>query len=384
MQSEEQTETPVQATEPADISPQASPYDLRVNATSDLPPSPSVSGAKPESHVDTPVLPAGIRRVPPKQDFPKPVIGSDTDPLVENGRAHWQDRSDPSGSGVDFIKPRKPAGDQLTIQLPYETPPIHLLRKDTNAAARAANTPAIQALGRKLENTLDSFGIQAKVIRVTTGPTITRFELSPGPGVKVSRIVSLSDDIALNLAAMGVRIEAPIPGKSAIGIEIPNKETTPVLLRGLLESTEFIQSQSPLMAALGRDVQGNPILCDLTKMPHLLIAGATGSGKSVCINAILMSILYRSSPDEVRMMMIDPKVVELSVYNGIPHLLAPVVTDPKKAANALNWAVSEMVRRYGLFADKSVRDINSYNSSATVALARGDDDYEKLPLILFC
>ncbi|MGI6325352.1 MAG: DNA translocase FtsK [Saccharofermentanales bacterium] len=383
LQSEEQTETPVQATEPADISPQASPYDLRVNATSDLPPSPSVSGAKPESHVDTPVLPAGIRRVPPKQDFPKPVIGSDTDPLVENGRAHWQDRSDPSGSGVDFIKPRKPAGDQLTIQLPYETPPIHLLRKDTNAAARAANTPAIQALGRKLENTLDSFGIQAKVIRVTTGPTITRFELSPGPGVKVSRIVSLSDDIALNLAAMGVRIEAPIPGKSAIGIEIPNKETTPVLLRGLLESTEFIQSQSPLMAALGRDVQGNPILCDLTKMPHLLIAGATGSGKSVCINAILMSILYRSSPDEVRMMMIDPKVVELSVYNGIPHLLAPVVTDPKKAANALNWAVSEMVRRYGLFADKSVRDINSYNSSATVALARGDDDYEKLPLILF-
>ena len=159
---------------------------------------------------------------------------------------------------------------------------------------------------------------------------------------------------------MGVRIEAPIPGKSAIGIEIPNKETTPVLLRGLLESTEFIQSQSPLMAALGRDVQGNPILCDLTKMPHLLIAGATGSGKSVCINAILMSILYRSSPDEVRMMMIDPKVVELSVYNGIPHLLAPVVTDPKKAANALNWAVSEMVRRYGLFADKSVRDINSF------------------------
>ncbi|MGI6333605.1 MAG: DNA translocase FtsK [Saccharofermentanales bacterium] len=384
LQPEGQTEVPAQPAASADISPQTSPYDLRINATPDLPASPGVSGATPEFHADAPVLPAGIRRVPSTQDFSgKPTIGSEASSTVENGRAHWQDRADPAGSGVDFIKPRSQAGDQLAIQLPYEKPPIHLLRKDTDAAARTANTPAIQALGRKLEHTLDSFGIQATVIRVTTGPTITRFELSPGPGVKVSRIVSLSDDIALNLAAMGVRIEAPIPGKSAIGIEIPNKETTPVLLRGLLESTEFTQSQSPLMAALGRDVQGSPILCDLAKMPHLLIAGATGSGKSVCINSILMSILYRSSPDDVRMMMIDPKVVELSVYNGIPHLLAPVVTDPKKAANALNWAVSEMVRRYGLFADKSVRDINSYNSSATVALARGDDDYEKLPLILF-
>jgi len=319
-------------------------------------------------------LPAGVHRV-----------GHDDQPETEqsHGRDHWADRTaDTAGANVLPVKKvsvQGSPGSQLAISLPYQAPPVDLLREDQNQIARSANNPMIQALGKKLENTLGSFGIQATVVHVTTGPTITRFELSPGPGVKVSRIVSLSDDIALNLAAMGVRIEAPIPGKSAIGIEIPNKETSPVLLRGLLESPEFKRSTSPLTAALGRDIQGNPILCDLAKMPHLLIAGATGSGKSVCINSILMSILYRSSPDDVRMMMIDPKVVELSVYNGIPHLLAPVVTDPKKAANTLLWAVNEMVRRYGLFADKAVRDINSYNAAAV----RGDDDFEKLPLILF-
>ena len=328
-------------------------------------------------------LPAGIHRVGAK---PEPAVNtgaSHDDHFNEKGRSHWQDRTDPGAAVVYFPSDRKTAGAQLAIDLPYQPPKTDLLHEDNNPVSRRANSAAIQALGHKLEHTLDSFGIQAKVVHVTTGPTITRFELSPGPGVKVSRIVSLSDDIALNLAAMGVRIEAPIPGKSAIGIEIPNKETSPVLLRGLLESPEFSQSSSPLTAALGRDIQGNPILCDLAKMPHLLIAGATGSGKSVCINAILMSILFRSSPDDVRMMMIDPKVVELSVYNGIPHLLSPVVTDPKKAANTLNWAVNEMVRRYGLFADKAVRDINSYNAAAAVAIDRGDDEYEKLPLILF-
>ena len=350
-----------------------SPFDLKLKD--------EVASA--ESSVLPIDLPAGVHRVGSKPDLSINAVSSQEDHLSENGRAHWADRTDPVGGGVDFVSTRKTSGDQLAINLPYEAPPVHLLREDLNQAARNANTASIQALGKKLEHTLDSFGIQAKVIHVTTGPTITRFELSPGPGVKVSRIVGLSDDIALNLAAMGVRIEAPIPGKSAIGIEIPNKETSPVLLRGLLESQEFRQSTSPLTAALGRDIQGNPILCDLAKMPHLLIAGATGSGKSVCINSILMSILYRSSPEDVRMMMIDPKVVELSVYNGIPHLLAPVVTDPKKASNTLNWAVSEMVRRYGLFADKAVRDINSYNASAAVAIERGDDDFEKLPLILF-
>ena len=181
------------------------------------------------------------------------------------------------------------------------------------------------------------------------------------PGVKVSRIVNLADDIALALAAIAVRIEAPIPGKSAIGIEIPNKQTSAVLLRGILEEPSYRQQDAPLLSALGRDIQGEPILCDLSKMPHLLIAGATGSGKSVCINSILISLLYRTSPEDLRLVMVDPKVVELSVYNGIPHLLQPVITDPKKATHGLSWAVEEMNRRYRLFADAHVRDFGSYN-----------------------
>ena len=263
--------------------------------------------------------------------------------------------------------------------LPYIPPSLDLLIDDKNQKKVQMHAGAIRALGRKLEQTLASFKVEAKVVNFTTGPTITRFELTPGAGVKVSRIVNLSDDIALNLAAMGVRIEAPIPGKAAIGIEIPNKETTPVLLRSLLESNEFKQAKSPLTAALGRDVQGNPIFCDLAKMPHLLIAGATGSGKSVCINCILVSLLYKASPEHVRLLMIDPKVVELSVYNGIPHLIQPVVTDPKKAYGVLNWAVNEMTRRYGLFADRSVRDIHSYNAALELD---NEDESEKLPLIL--
>lgn len=314
-------------------------------------------------------------------------------PLIDNGRGHWTDRTeDPAGAHVQVMKTGKAGqpGSQIGLVIPYLAPPLDLLREDIPLVNKTSSQ-TVTALGQKLEQTLNSFGIQATVVHVTTGPTITRFELSPGPGVKVSRIVSLADDIALNLAAMGVRIEAPIPGKSAIGIEIPNKETSPVLLRGLLESPEFQRSRSPLTAVLGRDIQGAPILCDLARMPHLLIAGATGSGKSVCINSILISILYRSSPEDVKMLMIDPKVVELSVYNGIKHLLSPVVTDPKKAANTLLWAVNEMVRRYGLFAEKSVRDINSYNASAAAhdaALYPGEveeddaDRFEKLPLIL--
>ncbi|HBP39246.1 MAG TPA: cell division protein FtsK [Clostridiales bacterium] len=354
-----------------------SPYDLLIQDT-------QVSSTSSQPEVQ---LPAGVHRVGQNLSCPDVHSGQATDeqPQLPDGRAHWTDRADTAAGGaVSVMQGRKakltgPPGSQLSLEIPYQTPPLDLLREEqTSTAVRSANSSSIQALGRKLEHTLESFGIQASVVQVTTGPTITRFELSPGPGVKVSRIVSLADDIALNLAAMGVRIEAPIPGKSAIGIEIPNKETSPVLLRGLLESPEYQRITAPLTAVLGRDIQGSPIFCDLAKMPHLLIAGATGSGKSVCINAILMSILYRESPDDVRMLMIDPKVVELSVYNGIPHLLAPVVTDPKKAANTLLWAVNEMVRRYGLFAEKSVRDINSYN----VSFRRGEEGFEKLPLIL--
>ncbi len=313
------------------------------------------------------------------------------DDLVDS-REQWTDRTETSPEVTVLTKQSKPIspGDQIGIELPYQAPPLHLLRDDKEGKNNTVNRQLVNSLGLKLEQTLASFGIEAKVVNYTTGPTITRFELSPGPGVKVSRIVNLSDDIALNLAALGVRIEAPIPGKSAIGIEIPNKETELVLLRGILESPEFGNARSPLTAALGRDIQGFPILCDLARMPHLLIAGATGSGKSVCINSILISILYRSSPDDVRMLLIDPKVVELSVYQGIPHLLSPVVTDPKKAANTLNWAVVEMTRRYAIFAEKSVRDINSYRLAATAWQQDNPDadpavtegGFEKLPLIL--
>ena len=260
----------------------------------------------------------------------------------------------------------------------YVFPPTSLLAEDKNKRS-AQNNQVVQSMSRKLEETLNSFGVAAKVINITTGPSIMRFELSPGPGVKVSRIVSLADDIALSLAAVGLRIEAPIPGKSAIGIEIPNRETQLVPLRSLIESREFKESRSPLSVALGRDIPGSPIICDLTKMPHLLIAGATGSGKSVCINSILISLLYRCTPDQVRLLLIDPKVVELSVYNGIPHLLAPVVTDPKKAANTLNWAVVEMDRRYNEFAKFKVRDLRAYNR---LAAESDDPEMPHMPLIL--
>jgi DNA segregation ATPase FtsK/SpoIIIE, S-DNA-T family len=268
------------------------------------------------------------------------------------------------------------SGDASSVPpRPYVFPPLELLAVEPPRSARTA-PGAIEAMSRKLEDTLASFGLEAKVVNVTTGPAITRFELAPGAGVKISRIVSLQDDIALNLAALGVRIEAPIPGKAAIGIEVPNRETAPVLLRRMLETNEFRAAPSPLTVALGRDIPGAAVVADIARMPHLLIAGATGSGKSVCINSMILAILYKAKPSDVRMLMIDPKVVELSVYNGIPHLLAPVVTDPKKAAGALLWAVAEMTRRYNAFAERSVRDIVSHNAQAE---AQG---FEKLPLIL--
>lgn len=214
---------------------------------------------------------------------------------------------------------------------------------------------------RILEETLESFGVKAKVLQVSRGPAITRYEIQPPSGVKVSRIVGLADDIALSMAAPDVRIEAPIPGKAAVGIEVPNKEISMVHLRDLLEAQEFIQSGSKLTIALGKDIAGNPEVTDLAKMPHLLIAGATGSGKSVCLNTLIASILFKATPDEVKLLMIDPKMVELATYNGIPHLVNPVVTDPKKAATALRWAVREMERRYELFAQSGVRDITRYN-----------------------
>ncbi|AEF17304.1 MULTISPECIES: FtsK/SpoIIIE family DNA translocase [Thermoanaerobacterium] len=241
----------------------------------------------------------------------------------------------------------------------YIYPPIELLKE--GIPHQKVNNNLIIENAKKLEETLKNFAIDAKVVQVSRGPAITRFELQPSPGVKVSRIVSLTDDIALSLAAPSVRIEAPIPGKSAIGIEVPNEKISVVTLREVIDTKKFRESKSDLTIGLGKDIAGNIVIADLSKMPHLLIAGATGSGKSVCINTLIVSLLYKASPDKVKMILIDPKVVELNIYNGIPHLLTPVVTDPKKAAGVLNWAVNEMTERYKAFAENNVRDIEGYN-----------------------
>ena len=261
------------------------------------------------------------------------------------------------------------------IPIPYKFPPTTLLAPGKSKKG-ADSREELRETAVKLVETLKSFGVEVKLLQVSRGPTVTRYELQPSVGVKVSKITNLADDIALNLAAAAVRIEAPIPGKAAIGIEIPNKEVTSVALRDVIESDEFKNAPSKLSVALGMDITGKAIIGDIAKMPHVLIAGATGSGKSVCINSIITSILYKADPNEVKLMMVDPKVVELGVYNGIPHLLVPVVTDPKKASGALGWAVSEMTRRYNLFAENGVRDLTGYNEVLEL------DGEDKLPQIV--
>ena len=259
----------------------------------------------------------------------------------------------------------------------YLFPKMELLNVNSKLKLKSEDKKDLIESANKLEQTLSNFGVEAKVVQVTKGPSVTRFELQPSPGVKVSKIVNLQDDIALGLAANGVRMEAPIPGKAAIGIEVPNRKQSPVFLREVLDSKEFTSSNKNLAFALGKDITGKCIVGDLSKMPHMLIAGATGSGKSVCINSLIISLLYKYSPEEVKLLMVDPKVVELSIYNGIPHLLIPVVTDPKKAAGALNWAVNEMNKRYNLFSQMKVKNIESYNN----LYAKGGIQ-EKLPYIV--
>lgn len=258
----------------------------------------------------------------------------------------------------------------------YEYPPIELLSKGEKKTLKGG-AKALTDIATKLQKTLYSFGVQAKVENVSVGPAITRYELKPAEGVRVSKIANLADDIALNLAAETIRIEAPIPGKQAVGIEVPNSEKETVHFRDIVESDDFQDNKSKLSVALGKDVAGNMAIADIAKMPHALIAGATGSGKSVCINTIIASIIYKAKPSEVKLVMIDPKVVELSVYNGIPHLLIPVVTDPKKAAGALAWAVQEMDNRYNVFAQKGVRDLKGYN-----ALVEKEEGTGQLPQIV--
>lgn len=279
-------------------------------------------------------------------------------------KAYEQSNIRPSSDGADAQKKS------------YSFPPITLLKP----AMQKANEDVSQELKNnadRLVDTLKSFGVETRVVGICRGPAVTRYELQPSAGVKISRITALSDDIALNLAAAGVRIEAPIPNKSAVGIEVPNRTISVVNLREVVDSDEFRGAKSKLTMAMGKDIAGKTVVSDIAKTPHMLIAGATGSGKSVCINSIIMSVLYKASPDEVKFLMVDPKVVELGIYNGIPHLLVPVVTDPGKAAGALNWAVQEMLGRYKKFAENNVRDIKGYNK-----LAQSTPEMEKMPQII--
>ncbi len=335
-----------------------------------------------ETHVPS-SIPASWRPAPRSSDAARPMSFAEqvaaaqaehearTAPKGQNVLAAQERQSDAPAvqlrgtrmDGTPMVMPKKDAHEApIAPKEEYAYPPIDLL--DRSGSHQDPNQRAKDEAGaRKLLETLESFGVQAKLTHVTHGPAITRYELQPAPGVKVSRIVGLVDDIALNMASDGVRIEAPIPGKPAVGIEIPNEKIETVSLRDVLESPEMTREKSPTAVALGKGISGAPVVADMAKMPHVLIAGATGSGKSVCINTIINSIIYRASPREVRLILIDPKVVELSVYNGIPHLLIPVVTDPKKASAALSWAVVEMEHRYKRFETMGVRDIRGYNNA---------------------
>ncbi len=282
------------------------------------------------------------------------------------------------------LKDKSVPVNQMSIDMAklYQFPPISLLQRGKNSNL-GAGQKHLEETARRLQECLHTFGVKVTITDISQGPAVTRYELQPEQGVKVSKIVNLSDDIKLNLAATDIRIEAPIPGKSAIGIEVPNKENSAVAFRELIESSEFKDFPSKISFAVGKDIAGKIVVADIAKMPHMLIAGSTGSGKSVCINTLIMSILYKAHPDEVKMIMIDPKVVELSSYNGIPHLLIPVVTDPKQAAGALQWGVSEMMSRYEKFAELNVRDMKGFNAKVDEMAAKGDMDApKKLPQIV--
>ncbi|MBQ7956178.1 MAG: DNA translocase FtsK [Lachnospiraceae bacterium] len=285
------------------------------------------------------------------------------------------------GNGIEKQMTADIQAAEKKVSKTYIFPPLSRLQKGVGKTGDSSRE--LKETAMRLQQTLNTFGVKVSITDISQGPAVTRYELQPEVGVKVSKIVGLADDIKLNLAATDIRIEAPIPGKAAIGIEVPNKENTPVALRDLLETREFKEFSSNLAFAVGKDIAGKTVVSDIAKMPHMLIAGATGSGKSVCINTLIMSLLYKAHPDDVKLIMIDPKVVELSVYNGIPHLLVPVVTDPKKAAAALNWGVAEMTDRYKKFADFNVRDLKGYNQKVESMQEQGaDDTLKKMPQIV--
>lgn len=325
---------------------------------------------------------------PEKQAAPEPEEKTDDiKPEIETAlkaaknEAEAEKRDIPPEKTAEPTKPAEfsvPEKDAEPKTEGYSYPPLSLLNK-SKATDTAALSAELDHTAEHLVETLKSFGVETRIVDISRGPTVTRYELQPCAGVKISKITNLADDIALNLATAGVRIEAPIPNKAAVGIEVPNKASAVVGVRGILESPAFINAKSKLTVALGRDIGGNVVVTDIAKMPHGLIAGATGSGKSVCINSIIISLLYKATPDEVKLLMIDPKVVELGIYNGIPHLLVPVVTDPRKAAGALGWSVTEMERRYKMFADRGVRDLAGYNKFVENL---GDPEVQKMPHIV--
>lgn len=324
----------------------------------------------------------------PVRERPKAVLpkqGHSSEPVLDkNGRIVPETQQKRNGTVQKPVETKAPVQPlkKNVKQRPYQYPPITLLEKIENGD-RSDAVKELKNTAEKLQQILEIFGVKVTITDISQGPAITRYELQPEMGVKVSKILSLSDDIKMHLAATDIRIEAPIPGKAAIGIEVPNKESSMVGLRELLESREFKEASSKITFAVGKDIAGKVVVHDIAKMPHMLVAGSTGSGKSVCINTLIMSILYKAKPDEVKLILIDPKVVELSVYNGIPHLLIPVVTDPKQASSALQWAVAEMTDRYQKFADFNVRDLKGFNKKAAEMRERGDEGApDKLPQIV--
>lgn len=330
---------------------------------------------------------AKVSSKPKKEASHKDSVVPEENASEENGQASKKASKNPKSSqqeienGIINIK-HEIDDKEAQVKKEYVYPPLNLLKKG-DGNKNGDSDEYLRKTAKKLQDTLANFGVDVTVTNVSCGPTVTRYELQPKMGVKVSKIVALVDDIKLNLAVTDLRIEAPIPGKAAVGIEVPNRENSAVMLRDLLASKEFQTSPSKVAFAVGKDIAGGTVVTDIAKMPHLLIAGSTGSGKSVCINTIIIGILYKANPDEVKLIMIDPKVVELSVYNGIPHLLIPVVTDPKKAAGALNWAVSEMTTRYNTFAEYGVRNISEYNKKIeTMTFTEEALKPDKMPQII--
>lgn len=316
----------------------------------------------------------------PELNFDEDALDSMPEPVTEGSAPAFEEEAAADSPKAEQTEPEQLAAvDELPRE--YIFPPLSLLKK--GKGKKGDSSSKLRETALKLQQTLQNFGVRVTITDISQGPSVTRYEMQPEQGVKVSKIVGLADDIKLNLAATDIRIEAPIPGKAAVGIEVPNKENSAVALRDLLESSEFQKFPSSLAFAVGKDIGGKVVVTDIAKMPHVLIAGATGSGKSVCINTIIMSILYKANPSDVKLIMIDPKVVELSVYNGIPHLMVPVVTDPKKASAALNWGVTEMDDRYKKFADLNVRDLKGYNKAAEMGkLSPDGEPLQKLPQIV--